>query len=71
MLVSLLLVRVSTYPCMLRLIVEHIISFVLTASRNHSWFEEMAGPAMLRIDGEAAFVLVLVKATLYRLCSVS
>ena len=37
--------------------------FVPTASRNHSWFEEMAGPAKLRLGGESAFVFVVVQAT--------
>ena len=41
-----------------------------TASRNHSWPEEMARPAVLLNGGEFAFVLVVVQATLYRMCSV-
>ena len=41
-----------------------LLTFVPIASRNYSfWFEEMAGPAMLRIGGESAFVFVVVRAT--------
>ena len=52
-------------PCLLRL-QNALTTLSATASRNHSWFAEMARPAMLCIGGESAFAFVVVQATLHR-----